>query len=52
MAVTLPSGTVGNARILLSRPSLIDIFHLNSHGCGKDSEDGLIREQYMFHIVH
>jgi len=26
--------------------------HHKSHGCGKDSESGLIREQYMFHIVH
>ncbi|KAL1268367.1 hypothetical protein QQF64_033730 [Cirrhinus molitorella] len=26
--------------------------HRNSPRCGKDSEGGLIREQYMFHIAH
>lgn len=24
----------------------------NFPGCGKDLEGGLVREQYMFHIVH
>ena len=26
--------------------------HCNPHEYGKDCEGGLIREQYMFHIVH
>ncbi len=38
--------TVRVARIFGASP------HLNSPRCGKDSEGGLIREQYMFHIVH
>lgn len=56
--------SLGNAMILQPEPSLIrphasqsgwcaslGFLHTNSPGCGNNSEGGLIREQYMHHIV-
>jgi len=41
-----PAATVRVLGLLGASP------HRNSHGCGKDSDGGLIRDKYMFHIVH